>query len=142
MTGPELAIVVLIYVASLLLGQRAIAMAVPEVQELGFVIAALVAIALAAGMYYRRERDETPRSVPLAVGGVLAITAIMAGMFSHLLWQSLFMPMLSLPVAAVATGLAPLVIFPLTRRSFGDDRPVTDPIGMMHVALTGLIAAV
>jgi hypothetical protein len=135
MTGPELAIIVLIYVASLLLGQRTIALAAPEMQELGFVIAAIAAVSAAAALYYRRQRGRAPIIVQMSVGGVLAITAMMAGMFSHLIWQTLFMPALALPIAAVATGLSPLVLFPLVRRLFDDSRPAADPVTANHVTV-------
>ncbi|HKP79151.1 MAG TPA: hypothetical protein VJU34_08505, partial [Phenylobacterium sp.] len=46
--GLELVIVALIYAASLLLSQRIIALAAPQMQELGFVVAGIVAVSTAA----------------------------------------------------------------------------------------------
>jgi hypothetical protein len=146
MTGSELVIIVLIYVSSLLLGQRVIALGAPEMQELGFVIAAIISVASAALLYFRRQRSRAPLGVKLSVGGVLAIAALMAGLFSHLVWQSLFIPTLSLPIAAVATGISPLIVFPIVRRLFGDGRPSDEQITANHVtiasALTVLCIAV
>ncbi len=115
MTSAETAIAALLYVAALLLGQRLIGLAAPEAQEGGFAVAALVGATAAAILSNRRRRASATMQVTLGIGGVLAIAAVVVGLFSEQLWHSLAAPAIAIPVAAIATGLLPLAVFPMVR---------------------------
>ena len=56
MTPAEMTIAALVYVAALLLGQRAIAMGAPELAEAGFAVGAVAGTVTAAVLYFRRTR--------------------------------------------------------------------------------------
>lgn len=120
MASAETTVAALLYVAALLLGQRLVGLAAPEAQELGFAIAALVGITAAAIMYYRRHHARAPIQVMLSVGGVLAIAAVVVGLFTQQLWQWMGNPAVALPIAAVGTGLLPLAVFPAVRAAMRD----------------------
>src|SRR5688572_29519904 len=146
MTPPELAIVVLIYVATLLLGHRAIGVIAPELQEIALALAPILAVTAAALLYYRREQQRPAASVLITVGGVLAIATMMVGMFSYVMWQSWFMPIPALGIAAIGTFIAPMIIFPLVRRARSEPAISNDAVNGMHVtmvaALTVLTVAI
>src|SRR5262245_35771788 len=108
MTGAEITIVSLIYVATLLLTQRGAAFVVPEV---GFLAAAFVGSVLAAFLYYGRERRTAPKMVMFTVGAAMAVLSLVIGTLTQLLWQPFMHPPISLAVAACVTLLAPFMFF-------------------------------
>jgi hypothetical protein len=140
MTPVELTIAVLAYVAALLLGQRGIAMAIPEAQEAAFAIATILAVGAAAALYFRRENTRAPASALLSLGGLLAIAAIAAGMFSQLMWSSTAAPAITLPIAAVGAALAPFAIFPIVRRAFEGEGEGAAPLNANHVIMAAAVA--
>src|SRR5215207_8529807 len=115
MTRPELAIVALIYVAALVLGQRAVGVVAPAAQEAGFAIAAIAGAAAAALLYQRRTRERAPARVKFSVGLLMALLAGGVGVITYVLWFATLRPRVALPVAAAGTLLAPFVVFPLMR---------------------------
>ena len=143
MPRPELAIVGLVYVAALVLGQRGVAMIAPTAQEIGFAVAAVAGGVTAAILHQRRARDRAPTSAKLAVGLLMALLAASVGFTTYTLWSSTLRPQLWLPIAAVATFLAPWIIFPILR-PFRAERSLTaaPPVGELHVAATAVAAAV
>ena len=142
MTNVELTITVLIYLASLLLGERALALAMPEAQEGAFAIAAILSIGAAGLFYYRRERAKPSISVLLTVGGLLAIAVIVVGMFSQLLWQVMLAPSITLPIAVVGTLLLPFALFPVAKKLLNDDQTDASELHAVHVIGAGIAALV
>ena len=144
MPRPELAIVGFVYVAALVLAQRGVATIAANAQEIGFAIAAIAGGVTAAVLHQRRTRDRAAARTKLVVGLLMATLAVVVGFVTHVLWQSTLRPQLWLPVAAAATLLAPLVIFPLLRPFRREQRSLTvpRPIGEAHVAAVALAAAV
>ncbi|MEA2734183.1 MAG: hypothetical protein QOE14_634 [Humisphaera sp.] len=143
MSRPELLITALVYLAALVLGQRATAVLAPTAQEVGFAVAAIAGAVTAAMLYQRRARQPAPMSVTLAVGILMAALAVAGGMTTYVLWQSTFRPAISLPIAAVATIFVPLIVFPLLQRLRdpmqlgGHD---ASPVGELHVVLAAVLA--
>ena len=144
MPRPELAIVGLVYVAALVLGQRMSALIFPSAQEIGFAVAAIAGSVTAVMLYQRRARERAPTRVKLSTGLLMAVLAVIVGFCTYILWRSTLRPMISLPIAAVATLAAPFLIFPLLRRFRSETSiagPAT-PIGEMHVVSTAVGAIV
>src|SRR3954462_12385836 len=111
MTPAEVIVLCFVYVATLVLGQRAAAFLLPEGQEIGFLLAAVVGSLTAAILYHHRERKRAPRLIVFAVGASMAVLAIVAGMVTQLIWQAFLFPAISLPIAAVITLLLPFALF-------------------------------
>src|SRR5690349_2556198 len=135
MSRPELAIVALIYIATLVLGQRGAGLAIPTAQEIGFAIAAIAGSVTAAIFYQRRHRERAPAAVKLQVGLLMALFAVIVGFTTFVLWRSTLRPMITLPIAAAGTLAAPFLIFPILRR-FRDETAIgggSEPVGEMHV---------
>ena len=143
MPRPELAIVGLVYVAALVLGQRGVATIAPTAQEIGFAIAAVAGGITAAVLHQRRTRDRATASAKLGVGVMMALLAVVVGFVTHILWQSTLRPQRWLPVAAAGTLIVPWIIFPLMRPFRREiSRIAPRPVGEAHVVATTLAAAV
>jgi hypothetical protein len=143
MSGPELAIIALIYIATLVLGQRGAGLLVPTAQEIGFAIAAIAGSVTAATFYQRRHRERASATVKVQVGLLMALLAVIVGFTTFVLWRSTLRPTFTLPIAAVATVIAPFLIFPIMRR-FRDETAIggaSPPVGEMHV-VSAIVAAV
>jgi hypothetical protein len=139
MTRSELTITALIYVIALIIGQRLIAMALPEAQEAAFLIAPALASAAAAFMFYRRSETRARRE-RFVVGAMLAVLAIAVGLFSHVLWQTMAWPLVTLPVAAAIAFAMPFLIFPLIVSMVAPHADAS-PIGAKHLAI-GYVALI
>ena len=151
MTGPELIVVALVYVATLVLGMRGVGAVIPQAQETGFVLAAIASGVTAAVLRRRRGRatadDETPRSAKLVVGLLTAVLGVVVGLACQRLWQPMIRPVVSLSIAGVGTLLAPFILFPLVRKLRGDDDDAPNleaarSVGELHVVGTLIVAAV
>src|SRR5437016_4314880 len=68
MTPPEITIAALVYAASFLLGQRLLALGVPDLLEVSFLIAAILGSVTAAVLYYRQQYRGTERGTRWAGG--------------------------------------------------------------------------
>jgi hypothetical protein len=139
MTPSETTILSLVYVASLLLAQRLIAFVLPDLQEISFFLAALAGSLTAAVFYYKRKKKPAPRFVIFNAGAVMGVLALVVGMVTQLLWQSLNHPIISLPLAAALTMLLPFAIFPLGRAMMSETRDLTDDAGPTAVAAAFII---
>ena len=141
MPRPELAIVGLVYVAALVLGQRGVATIAPSAQEIGFAMAAVAGGVTAAILHQRRTRERASGATKLAVGVLMALLAVVAGFVTHILWQSTLRPEIWLPVAAAGTFLVPWIVFPLMRPFRAErSRTVAVPIGEAHVVVAAVAA--
>src|SRR5580765_6812608 len=103
MTPAEVIVLCLLYVATLILGQRVAAFVVPAAQEIGFLLAAVVGGLTASVLYYHRERKRAPGVIVFATGAYMAVLAIVVGLLTQLIWQTMVFPYISLPIAAVVT---------------------------------------
>jgi hypothetical protein len=140
MSPPELTIIALIYIATLLLGQRLTALFAP-IGEVGFILAAVIASLTAAVLYHRRSKHRAPAEVKLTVGGMLAVLAVLVGMMAQEIWQSLWFPVvISIPAAAAVSLALPFVLFPIGRRLTEDAPPLSRTVGSMHVTIAAAVA--
>ena len=144
MTAPELTLTAIVYTIALMLGQRGIATIKPEAQEAAFALAAIAAGAAAGFLHYRRHTKAPPRRTLFIVGALLAALAILVGLFTQSLWQSMAAPIIALPLAAVGSFLAPLVMFPLVESAMGastSEEPKPIAAGHVTLAAVALVAA-
>jgi hypothetical protein len=144
MTGPELIVIALVYLATLLLGMRGVGAVLPQAQEAGFALAAIVAGVTAALAYKRHHHGAAPTSVKVTVGLLTAAVGVVVGLICQSLWQPMLRPAVSLSIAALATAAAPFLIFPLVRKLTGEDATLDrprPPLGETHVLAVILIAA-
>jgi hypothetical protein len=141
MTPAEVIVVCFVYVAVLILGQRAAAFLLPEAQEIGFVLAAVVGSLTAAVLYHSREKRRAPWVIIFGAGAYMAVLALVVGMATQLLWQPFLFPSISLPVAAVMTLLLPFVLFTVGRKFSGESGESGGGAGGAHilVAVTMLV---
>src|SRR5439155_16004797 len=109
--------------------------------EAGSALAALAGAITAALLYYRRNRKRAPMSIMLGVGGMLAIAAVVVGLFTQQLWQTMANPVITLSIAAVGTLLVPLAIFPLMAQVAGESsmRGFAGRITSTHVAIAAVV---
>jgi hypothetical protein len=140
MTAPEMLIVSLVYVATLLLAQRAFAFLLPDFQEIAFVVATLAGAVVAGVLFHRREKRRASKLVVFSVGATMAVLGVVVGELSQLLWQPFNFPSISIPAAAVVTILLSFAIFPIGRPLTGEGREAVDPMGLLHVILVGVVA--
>jgi hypothetical protein len=150
MTVPQLLVIALVYVATLVLGMRGVGAVIPQAQEAGFVLAAVASGVTAAIIVRRRGRggEETPASAIFVVGLLTAVCGVIVGLACQRLWQPMIRPAVSLSIAGVATLVAPFFIVPLVGRLWRDDDDdaanleAARPVGELHVVVTLLVAAV
>ena len=140
MTPAEITIITLVYVATLVLGQRATAFVLPDQQEVGFLIAG-VATALVAGfMYGMRERRKAPIGVIFSAAAPMAVLALVVGMLTQLLWQPFVYPEVSLVGAAVVTLILPFLLFNIGRALAGERPVASEPVGITNIIMVGVFA--
>src|SRR5436309_2630423 len=100
MTPAEVIVLCFVYVATLILGQRAAAFLLPEAQEFGFLLAAVVGSLTAGVLFHARERRKAPWVIVFSAAAAMAVLALVVGEVTQLLWQPFVFPHISLPVAA------------------------------------------
>jgi hypothetical protein len=141
MTPAEITIVCLVYIATLLLGQRGAAFVLPDAQEIAFLLAAVIASAVAGYLYYSRERKRASVGVVFSVAGPMAVLAIVLGQLTQLLWQPFTYPLVALAAGAGATLLLPFVLFPVGRMLAGEHRAAEgESVGLAEVLMVGVFA--
>jgi hypothetical protein len=79
--------------------------------ELTFVVGAILATNVAAMVHHRQSGTANNLAIKLALGAMLAISAVVFGVLLHFAFSPFKYPEVSVPIAAVGCFVFPLVLF-------------------------------